>query len=118
MPSTMPRICAMSGVTFAAGRMPPLPGFAPWLSFTSIIRTWSWAAMARRRPSSSCPSSSRHPYLAVPIWKTRSAPPSRWYGDNPPSPVFSQQPAARAPRDSAITAGREIAPLLIAEMWK
>jgi hypothetical protein len=33
-------------------------------------------------------------------------------------PVFSQQPAALAPCDSACTAGLDIAPKLIAEMWK
>jgi len=31
------RIVAIPFVTLAAGRMPPLPGFAPWLSLISII---------------------------------------------------------------------------------
>src|SRR5258708_37301874 len=43
----------------------------------------------------------------------RSQPPSRWKGESPPSPVSIQQPAFAAPRDSARTAGSEIAPKLI-----
>src|SRR5258708_32303303 len=43
----------------------------------------------------------------------RSKPPSRWKGESPPSPVSIQQPAFAAPRDSARTAGSEIAPKLI-----
>ena len=42
-----------------------------------------------------------------------SQPPSRWYGDRPPSPVSIQQPATAAPRDSERTAGAEIAPKLM-----
>ena len=40
-PSGMPRMVAISAVTFSPGRMPPLPGFAPWPSFTSTARTCS-----------------------------------------------------------------------------
>src|SRR5258705_549133 len=42
-----------------------------------------------------------------------SQPPSRWKGESPPSPVSIQQPASAAPRDSARTAGSEIAPKLM-----
>ena len=37
LPSGMPRVSATSLFTFAAGRMPPLPGFAPCASLISII---------------------------------------------------------------------------------
>ena len=33
LPAGMPRILAISSVTLVPGRMPPLPGLAPWLSF-------------------------------------------------------------------------------------
>ena len=117
-PAGMPRIAAISSVTLAAGRMPPLPGLAPWLSLISNIRTWSSAAIRARRPSSSTPTSPQTPYLAVPIWKTMSAPPCRCHSVRPPSPVFSQQPARAAPLDRARTAGLEMAPKLIAETLK
>ena len=107
---------AISSLTFAPGRIPPLPGFAPWLSLISNIFTVSCAATSRSLSSSRLPSRSRTPFFAVPIWNTMSAPPSRWYGESPPSPVFIQQPAIRAPFDSASTAGFEIAPKLIPEM--
>ena len=38
-PRGTPRVAAISGVTLAAGRMPPWPGLAPWLSLISIIFT-------------------------------------------------------------------------------
>ena len=38
-PTSMKRIAATSSVTFSPGRMPPLPGFAPWESLISNIRT-------------------------------------------------------------------------------
>ena len=57
------------------------------------------------------------PYFAVPICMITSQPPSRWYGDRPPSPVSIQQPAIAAPRDSARTAGSEIAPKLMPLMF-
>jgi hypothetical protein len=57
------------------------------------------------------------PYLAVPICMITSQPPSRWCGAKPPSPVSIQQPASAAPFESARTAGAEIAPKLIPEMF-
>jgi len=36
-PSGTPRVAAISALTFAPGRTPPCPGFAPWLSLISII---------------------------------------------------------------------------------
>src|SRR5215218_537662 len=41
-----PRVCAISGDTFAAGSSPPSPGFAPWLNFTSSARTGELAPIA------------------------------------------------------------------------
>ena len=38
-PSGTPRVAAISAVTLAAGRTPPWPGLAPWLSLISIILT-------------------------------------------------------------------------------
>jgi hypothetical protein len=76
-PAGMPRIAAISGVTLAPGRIPPLPGLAPCDSLISNIFTWGSAAMALSRAGERSPVSSRTPYLAVPIWKTMSAPPSR-----------------------------------------
>jgi len=35
----MPRISAISGVTFAPGSIPPSPGLAPWESLISIALT-------------------------------------------------------------------------------
>src|SRR3989442_3587256 len=46
-----------------------------------------------------------------------SQPPSRWKDESPPSPVSIQQPASAAPRESARTAGSEIAPKLIPLMF-
>ena len=106
----MKRIAAISSVTFSPGRMPPFPGLAPWDNLISNMRTVSWSATALRRSSDSPPPGSRTPYLAVPIWNTMSAPPSTCIGDRAPSPVFIQIPAMRAPLDSAVTAGFEIAP--------
>ena len=37
LPSSTPRIAAISAVTLAPGSTPPWPGFAPWLSLISII---------------------------------------------------------------------------------
>jgi len=59
------------------------------------------------------PSGLRTPYFAVPICAITSHPPSRWKGEVPPSPVSIQQPATAAPRESARTAGFEIAPKLM-----
>ena len=38
-PIGTPRASDISGVIFAAGRTPPCPGLAPWLSLISIIFT-------------------------------------------------------------------------------
>ena len=38
LPIATPRICTISGVILAAGRMPPAPGLAPWLSLISTAR--------------------------------------------------------------------------------
>ena len=39
-PGRTPRIIAISAVTLWPGRTPPLPGLAPWDSFTSMPRTF------------------------------------------------------------------------------
>lgn len=36
LPWRMPRISAISGVTFAPGNIPPRPGSAPWESLISV----------------------------------------------------------------------------------
>ncbi|MND01359.1 hypothetical protein D3C83_203230 [compost metagenome] len=51
--------------------------------------------------------------MAVPICMMMSQPPSRWWGESPPSPVSIQHPATAAPRDRERTAGAEIAPKLM-----
>ena len=55
-PTGMPRMRAMSGVTFSAGRMPPLPGLAPWLSLISNIFTDCRRATSRSFSSLRLPS--------------------------------------------------------------
>ena len=76
-PSGMPRICAISAVTFSPGSTPPLPGFAPCESLISNafthLATSSLQPLARTR----LPCASRTPYLAVPICMMTSQPPSR-----------------------------------------
>ena len=37
LPTSTPRIAAISAVTLAPGNTPPCPGLAPWLSLISII---------------------------------------------------------------------------------
>ena len=76
-PSGMPRMRAISSVTLPAGSTPPLPGLAPCESLISKARTVSCAATSRSFSGDRRPWSSRTPYLAVPIWKMRSQPPSR-----------------------------------------
>ena len=45
----MPRTFAISAVTLAPGKTPPLPGFAPWLSFTSMAFTFAdWTVSTKR----------------------------------------------------------------------
>jgi hypothetical protein len=46
-PSGMLRVCAISALTFAAGRTPPMPGLAPWLSLSDTHFTWSRALWSR-----------------------------------------------------------------------
>jgi hypothetical protein len=36
-PAGIPRIAAISSVTFIAGKIPPLPGLAPWLNLISNV---------------------------------------------------------------------------------
>ena len=111
----MPRISAISSVTFAPGSMPPRPGFAPCDSLISIALTGAPAHSSVSFSSEKSPCSSRHPKYDVPIWKTRS-PPLRWYGDSAPSPVSCRQPAIAAPRLSASMAFFESEPKLMPEM--
>ena len=61
------RIAAISDVSFAPGRIPPFPGFAPWLSLISNMRTCSWLATCINLSSDRLPSSLRTPNCAVPI---------------------------------------------------
>ena len=67
LPAGMPRVLAMTSVTFSPGKMPPLPGFAPWESLISNILISGIAASSVSFATSSPPCSSRTPYLAVPI---------------------------------------------------
>ncbi len=60
-PFGTPRASAISWVTFAPGRTPPMPGLAPWLSFSETIRTWSPAAVSANLCGSKSPSSVRAP---------------------------------------------------------
>ena len=110
LPTSIPRIFAISVVTFTPGKTPPFPGLAPWLNFISNIFTCGMTEISFNFTLSSFPSLLRIPYLAVPICITISQSPSKWYFDNPPSPVFIQQPASFAPLDRASTAGLDIAP--------
>ena len=61
LPIGMPRMAEISFVIFAAGRTPPRPGFAPWVSLISIARTGFSATRSKSRSRSSFPFSSRHP---------------------------------------------------------
>ena len=115
-PGLIPRISAISSLTFAPGSMPPRPGLAPWESLISMARIGADSTRSLSLPSSKRPSSSRQPKYDVPIWKTRS-PPLRWYGETPPSPVFWRQPARSAPRLSASIALPDSAPKLMPEMF-
>ena len=61
LPTFTPRASAMASVTLAPGRMPPWPGFAPWLSLISIILTWSSAAVCENISGLNAPSGVRQP---------------------------------------------------------
>ena len=50
------RIRAISALTLAAGRTPPMPGLAPWLSLSETILTWSLDALLANSPRSKWPS--------------------------------------------------------------
>jgi hypothetical protein len=61
-PGGTPRVAAISAETLCAGRMPPCPGLAPWLSLISIIFTCGSAAWrANARGVEATPRSSRQP---------------------------------------------------------
>jgi hypothetical protein len=55
------RASAISGVTFAPGSTPPIPGFAPWESFSDTHLTASWAALSANCAASNPPSGRRAP---------------------------------------------------------
>ena len=55
------RASAISSVTLAAGSTPPMPGLAPWLSFSETHLIWSWAALSRNMSGSKSPSLVRAP---------------------------------------------------------
>ncbi len=55
------RMWAISSVIFAAGRIPPLPGFAPCESLISMSLTLGWRDLVRNRSGSKLPSSVRQP---------------------------------------------------------
>ncbi|GAA3530401.1 hypothetical protein GCM10022263_18780 [Nocardioides daeguensis] len=114
LPSGMPRISAISAVTFAAGSSPPRPGFAPWLSLISSALTGAEAIISFRRGSEKSPFASRQPKYAVPICRTSPAP-LRWYGEMAPSPVLCRHPAAAAPLLIAVIACDDSEPKLIAD---
>ena len=56
-----PRAAAISSVTLGPGSTPPWPGFAPCDSFSSIILTCGWTALAQKRSSLNAPFSSQQP---------------------------------------------------------
>ena len=60
-PMGTPRISETSLVILSAGSTPPMPGLAPWLSFSSTILTWSSWALSRNLAGSKSPSSVRAP---------------------------------------------------------
>ncbi len=61
LPMGMPRVSEISSVIFAAGKTPPWPGLAPWLSSISIILTWSRVAVLTKFSGEKVPSSLRQP---------------------------------------------------------
>ncbi|CAM5314094.1 hypothetical protein SHIRM173S_02805 [Streptomyces hirsutus] len=67
LPGGMPRISAISGVTFAPGSIPPSPGLAPWESLISIALTGAPATTSLSLSRLKVPSSLRQPKYAVPI---------------------------------------------------
>ena len=71
-------ILDISSVTFAAGKIPPCPGFAPWDNFISIILTTSLEAFSRKVSGLKLPLSSRQPKYPVPICQTISPPYFKW----------------------------------------
>ena len=73
-PTGMPRVSAISGLTFAAGSIPPSPGLAPCESLISIAFTGAPATTSLSRARSKRPCSSRQPKYDVPIWKMTSPP--------------------------------------------
>lgn len=96
-PSGTPRARAISAFTFAPGSTPPIPGFAPWESFSDTHFTSGSAALSANSRASKSPSAVRHPKYPVPISQTRSPPPRRWWSDRPPSPVSCAKPPAPRP---------------------
>src|SRR5699024_9038112 len=55
------RMRAISADTFGPGSTPPIPGLAPWLSFSETHFTWSLAATAVNSSGSKSPSGVRVP---------------------------------------------------------
>ena len=60
-PCGTPRASAISAVTLGPGRTPPWPGLAPWLIFSSIMRTWGLRAFSAKRSALKLPSGWRQP---------------------------------------------------------
>ena len=60
-PIGMPRMRAISAVTFAAGSTPPRPGLAPCDSLISSARTGAVATVSSSRSSENPPLASRQP---------------------------------------------------------
>ena len=61
LPSGMPRISAISALTFSPGSMPPRPGLAPCDSLISMARTGADCTRSTSRGRSKRPFSSRQP---------------------------------------------------------
>ena len=78
LPTGMPRISAISSVTFGPGSTPPMPGFAPWDSLRETILTCGSFAFSANTSGSNLPSGVRAPKYAVPSSQMRSPPCSRW----------------------------------------
>jgi hypothetical protein len=82
----------ISGVIFAAGRMPPAPGLAPWLILISTARSLLRAAFSAKRSIAEAPVVVAAAEVARPDLPHEVAA-VRWWSEMPPSPVLCQQPA-------------------------
>ena len=117
-PTLTPRVSAISGVTFAPGKTPPWPGFAPWDNLISTILIWGLETCSTNLSMEKVPSGFRQPKYPEPISQIMSPPCSRWYEEIEPSPVSCAKPPNFAPLFKARMAFGDKEPKLIAEILK